>query len=125
VFSKINLCSSYHQIMIQANDFLKTAFSTRYGLCEYLVISFELTNAPAYFMYQMNLVFMPEMDKFVVVFIDDILVYSKREEEHVKHIRIGLQCHEIITCMPSSPNLPSGKGNQILRPHGPPGRNIC
>jgi hypothetical protein len=91
VFSKIDLCSSYHQIKIRASDILKTAFSTRYGLYEYLVTSFGLTNAPAYFMYLMNSVFMLELDKFVVVFINDILVYSKNEEEHADHLHIVLQ----------------------------------
>jgi hypothetical protein len=64
----------------------KTAFSTRYGFYEYLVMSFGLTYAPAYFMYLVNPVFMPELDKFVVIFIDDILIYSKSEEEHVQHL---------------------------------------
>jgi hypothetical protein len=91
VFSKIYLRSGYHHIKIRASDILKTAFSTRYGLYEYLVMSFGLTNAPAYFMYLMNFVFMPELDKFEVVFIDDILVYSKNEEEHVGHLHVVLQ----------------------------------
>jgi hypothetical protein len=91
VISKIDLCSGYHKIKIRASDIPKTTFSTRYGLYEYLVMSFGLTNAPAYFMYMMNLVFMPELDKFVVVFIDDILVYSKSEDEHTNHLHTVLQ----------------------------------
>ncbi|WVZ80915.1 hypothetical protein U9M48_028350 [Paspalum notatum var. saurae] len=87
VFSKIDLRSGYYQIKIREEDIPKTAFSTRYGLYEYLVMSFGLTNAPAFFMYMMNSVFMNKLDKFVVVFIDDILVYSKSEEEHEEHLR--------------------------------------
>jgi hypothetical protein len=90
VFSKFDLWLGYHQIKIRLQDIPKTTFSTRYGLYEYLVMSFGLTNAPAFFMYLMNLAFMPEPDKFVVVFINDILIYSKNEEEHAQHIRIVL-----------------------------------
>ncbi|WVZ84734.1 hypothetical protein U9M48_031726 [Paspalum notatum var. saurae] len=89
-FLKIDLRSEYHQIKIREEDIPKTAFSTRYGLYEYLVMSFGLTNAPAFFMYMMNSVFMNELDKFVVVFIDDILVYSKNEKELEEHLRIVL-----------------------------------
>jgi hypothetical protein len=80
VFSKIDLRSGYHQLKIRERNIPKTAFISRYGLYEYMVMSFGLTNAPAYFMYLMNKVFMEYLDKFVVVFIDDILVYSRSEE---------------------------------------------
>jgi hypothetical protein len=86
VFLKIDLRSGYHQLRIQELDIPKTAFHTRYGLYEYTVMSFRLTNAPAYFMYLMNKVFMEYLDKFVVVFIDDILIFPKMEEEHEKHL---------------------------------------
>jgi hypothetical protein len=91
VFSKIYLRSGYHQLRIRPSDIPKTAFTTRYGLYEYTVMFFCLTNAPAYFMYLMNKVFMKYLDKFVVVFIDDILVYSKNEEEHEEYLRLVLQ----------------------------------
>jgi hypothetical protein len=77
IFSKIDLRSGYHQLRIQELDIPKMTFHTRYGLYMYTMMSFELTNAPAYFMYIMNKVFMEYLDKFVVAFIDDILIYSK------------------------------------------------
>jgi hypothetical protein len=90
VFSKIDLRTGYRQLKVRESDIPKTAFTTRYGLFEYTVMSFGLTNAPAYFMNLMNKVFMKFLDKFVVVFIDDILVYSKTEEEHAEHLRLVL-----------------------------------
>jgi hypothetical protein len=86
VFSKINLRLGYHQLKICATDIPKMTFTTRYGLYEYTIMSFGLTNAPAYFMYLMNKVFMQFLDKFVVVFIDDILVFSKTEAEHLRSV---------------------------------------
>jgi hypothetical protein len=91
VFSKIDLRSGYHQLKIRPSDIAKIAFTTRYRLYEYTVMSFGLTNAPAYFMYLMNKVFMEYLDKFVVVFINNILVYSRNVEEHKEHLRLVLQ----------------------------------
>jgi hypothetical protein len=91
VFSMIDLRSGYHQLKIRECEILKTAFISRYGLYEYTVMSFGLTNAPTYFMYLMNKVFMEYLDMFVVVFIDDILVYPNSEEEHEDHLRLVLQ----------------------------------
>ena len=91
MFSKIDLRSGYHQLKIFPKDIPKTAFSMRYGHYEFLVMSFGPTNALAYFMNMMNKVFMKYLDKFVVVFIDDILVYSKSEEEHAEHLRLILE----------------------------------
>jgi hypothetical protein len=96
VFSKFDLRSGYHQIKICEEDIPKTTLSTRYGLYEYLVMSFGLINTPAHFMYLMNSVFMVELDKFVMVFIDNILVYSKNKKEHEGHLRIVL--HRLRDC---------------------------
>jgi hypothetical protein len=91
IFSKIELRSGYHQVKIRPSDIPKTAFSTRYGLYEFTVMSFGLTNAPAYFMNLMNKMFMEYLDKLVVVFIEDILIYSKSESDHEEHLRLVLQ----------------------------------
>ena len=108
VFSKIDLHSGYHQLKIRATDIPKIAFTMRYGLYEYTVMSFGLTNAPAYFMYLMNKVFMKFLDKFVVVFIYDIFVFSKTEEEHAEHLRLVLQKLREHKCMLSEVSVSFG-----------------
>jgi hypothetical protein len=91
VFSKIDLRSGYHQLKIQESDIPKTAFHTQYGLYEYTVMSFGLINVLANFMYLMNKVFMKYLDKIDVFFIDDILIFSRMEEEHEKYLRLLLE----------------------------------
>jgi len=90
VFSKIDLQSGYYQILVKADDVQKTAFRSRYGHYEYVVMPFGVTNAPAAFMDYMNWIFRPFLNKFIVVFINDILIYSNTQEEHAEHLRLVL-----------------------------------
>jgi hypothetical protein len=108
VFSKIDLRSGYHQMKIRPSDIPKMAFSTRYGLYEFTIMSFGLTNATTYFMNLMNKVFMEYLDRFVVVFINDILIYSKSDSDHEEHLRLVLQKLREINSTPSIANASSG-----------------
>jgi hypothetical protein len=99
-FSKIDLRSGHYQLRIRSGDVPKTTFVTHYGQHEFTVMPFGLTNAPVYFINLMNKMFMEELDKFVVVLIDDIIVYSRSTEEHGQHLRIvlgKLQDHQLYT----------------------------
>nr|GEV39837.1 retrotransposon protein, putative, Ty3-gypsy subclass [Tanacetum cinerariifolium] len=91
VYSKIDLRSGYHQLRVREEDILKTAFRTRYGHYEFQVMSFDLTNAPVVFMDLMNRVCKPYLDKFMIIFIDDILIYSKNKQEHEEHLKLILE----------------------------------
>ncbi|GJY79053.1 putative reverse transcriptase domain-containing protein [Tanacetum coccineum] len=110
VYSKIDLRSGYHQLKVRDEDIPKTAFRTRYGHYEFQVMPFGLTNAPAVFMDLMNQVCRPYLDKFIIVFIDDILIYSKTKEEHDAHLRL------ILELLKNAPilALPEGSENFIV-----------
>ena len=90
-FLNIDLRSGYHQLRVRDEDIVNTAFKTRYGHYKFVVMPFILVNAPAIFMDLMNRVFKEYLDQFMVLFVDDILIYSKTPEEHAQHLRIALQ----------------------------------
>ncbi|GKD80451.1 putative reverse transcriptase domain-containing protein, partial [Tanacetum coccineum] len=108
VYSKIDLRSSYHQLRVREEDIPKTAFRTHYDHYEFQVMPFGLTNAPAVFIDLMNRVCKPYLDKFVIVFIDDILIYSKNKKEHKEYLKQILDCLRRRSCMPSFPNVNFG-----------------
>ncbi|GJS59645.1 putative reverse transcriptase domain-containing protein [Tanacetum coccineum] len=114
VYSKIDLRPGYHQLRIREEDIPIMAFQTRYGHYEFQVMPFGLTNAPAVFMDLMNRVCKPYLDKFVIVFIDDILIYSKNKEEHEKHLKIILELLKKSNCTQSSKCDSAETGKQFL-----------
>ena len=102
VYSKIDLCTGYHQLRVRESNIPKTMFRTLHGHFEFTVMPFRLTNAPTIFMDLMHRVFQPYLDHFIVVFVNDILIYFQSEEEHDDHLRISLQHSGTISCMPTS-----------------------
>nr|GFB32279.1 putative reverse transcriptase domain-containing protein [Tanacetum cinerariifolium] len=108
VYSKIDLRSGYHQLRVLEEDVPKMAFRTRYGHYEFQAMPFGLTNTPAVFMDLMNRVCKPYLDKFVIVFIDDVLIYSKNKKGHEEHLRMILKLLKKEDCMLSSPNVNFG-----------------
>ncbi|GJV09545.1 putative reverse transcriptase domain-containing protein [Tanacetum coccineum] len=113
VYSKIDLRSGYHHVRVHEEDIPKTAFRTRYGHYEFQVMPFSLTNTPAVFMDLMNRVYKPYLDKFVIVFIDDILIYSKTNQEHEEHLKLFLELHKKEEFAPIL-DLPEGAENFIV-----------
>ena len=108
VYSKIDLRTGYHQLKVREADIPKTAFRTRYEHFEFIVMPFGLMNAPTAFMDLMHKVFQPYLDQFVVVFVDNILIYFKSKEEHETHLRIVLHALRNHRCMPNSENVNFG-----------------
>ena len=108
VYSKIDLRNDYHQLRVREPDIPKTMFRMWYGHFEFPLMPFGLTNKPVAFMDLMHRVFQPYLDQFVIVFVDDILIYSKSKEEHEDHLRVVLQDLSDIGCMPSSANVNFG-----------------